>query len=88
MSASAEEMTQWATEAQAKYTDELIKLSNVQGTAVGLAKVEGHYTDIIALVVLVSVKLPENQLAPEDICPKELDGVRVDVQEIGVLTAQ
>lgn len=83
-----EDMTKRAQEAQTKYTEELIKKANVQGTAVGLAKVNGEYTDEIALVVLVSVKLPESQLEPEDICPKELDGVRVDVQEVGFLEAQ
>lgn len=85
---SSEEQTRHATEVQAKYTDELLKKANVQGTAVGLAKVDGEYTGAIALVVLVSQKVPEAQLAPEDICPKWLDGVRVDVQEVGFLTAQ
>ncbi len=83
-----EEMTQRAQAVQAKYTDELMEKANVQGTAIGLATEDGQYTDTIALVVLVSTKLPENQLAPEDIIPKELDGVRVDVQEVGFLQAQ
>ncbi len=83
-----EDKTKRAQEVQAKYTEELMEKANVQGTAVGLAKVNGEYTDEIALVVLVSVKLPESQLAPEDICPQELDGVRVDVQEVGFLEAQ
>ncbi len=85
---SAEEQTRHATEVQSKYTGELLDKANVQGTAVGLAKINGEYTDNIAVVVLVSVKLPEAELAPEDICPKSLEGVRVDVQEVGFLTAQ
>lgn len=88
MMTDSEEQTQHAVEVQEKYNDELMEKANVQGTAVGLAKKDGNYTDTIALVVLVSVKLPEAELAPEDICPKELEGVRVDVQEVGFLAAQ
>lgn len=88
MSDTAEDMTQRAVEVQSKYSDELMQKANVQGTAVGLAKVHGEYTDKIALVVLVSRKVPVSELAPEDIIPRELDGVPVDVQEIGFLTAQ
>ena len=72
---------------QAKYSEELMQRAHVQGTAVGLAKVDGKLTQIIAVVALVDEKLPESELAPEDICPKQLEGVRVDVQEVGVLRA-
>jgi hypothetical protein len=85
---SPEEQTAQATAAQTRHAEQLMRLANVQGTAVGLAKVKGQYTDQIALVVLVSVKLPLNQLAPEDVIPRDLDGVRVDVQEIGLISAQ
>ncbi|MBZ0293443.1 MAG: hypothetical protein K8L99_12825 [Anaerolineae bacterium] len=88
MTTESEAQTERAVEVQEKYSHELMEKANVQGTAVGLAKKEGNYTDIIAVVVLVSVKLPESELAPEDICPKELEGVRVDVQEVGFLSAQ
>jgi hypothetical protein len=36
----------------------------------------------------VSRKLPQTQLAPEEILPKEIDGVPVDVQEVGEVQAQ
>lgn len=72
---------------QAKYSEELMQRAHVQGTAVGLAKVGGKLTQIIAVVALVDEKVPESELAPEDICPKQLEGVRVDVQEVGVLRA-
>jgi hypothetical protein len=85
---NTEDPTERAKAVQARYTDELMRKANVQGTAVGLAQVNGEYTGEIALVVLVSRKVPASELAPEDIIPRELDGVRVDVQEIGEISAQ
>jgi hypothetical protein len=72
---------------QRKYTDELMRKKNVQGVAVGLARNNDTPTNEIALVVLVNRKVPWEQLAPEDRIPRELDGVRVDVQEVGDLRA-
>jgi len=87
MSTQDEQMARIA-EVQAKYTDELMRKAHVQGTAIGLAKEDGKYTSEIALVVLVDQKVPSSQLDPKDVIPKELEGVRVDVQEVGVLQAQ
>ncbi len=87
MSTQDEMMTRVA-EVQAKYTEELMRKAHVQGTAIGLAKVDGKYTDQIALVVLVDQKVPVSELDEKDIVPSELDGIRVDVQEIGFLQAQ
>lgn len=87
MSSQDERMAR-AAEVQARYTDELMRKANVQGTAIGLAKVNGKYTDQVALVVLVDKKVPSSLLDAKDIIPKELEGVRVDVQEVGVLQAQ
>lgn len=87
MSTQDDQMTH-ATEVQSKYTDELMRKAHVQGTAIGLAKVGGKYTSQIALVVLVDKKVPTSQLDAKDVIPQELDGVRVDVQEIGILQAQ
>jgi hypothetical protein len=72
---------------QRKYTDELMRKKNVQGVAVGLARNNDMPTNEIALVVLVNRKVPWEQLSPEDRIPRELDGVRVDVQEVGDLRA-
>lgn len=71
---------------QTKYVDDLMQKANVVGVGVGLAQQGGAPTDVPALVVLVTHKVPLAQLAPEDIIPKELDGVRVDVQATGVFT--
>ena len=77
-----------AQSVQAKYVDELMAKPYVVGVGIGLAKKDNTITQKVALIVMVSEKLPEAQLAPEDVLPKELDGVPVDVQEMGQFTAQ
>ena len=66
---------------------ELLRKANVVGVGVGYRRQRGQPTDTVALVVMVSRKLPREQLAPEDLLPRELDGVPVDVQEVGELRA-
>ena len=67
---------------------ELLKRANVIGIGVGYQKKEGNWTGQVALVVLVSKKLPAEQLLPKDRLPTSIDGVLVDVQEVGRLAAQ
>ena len=70
------------------YQAELMSKSNVVGVGVGLRQTGGETSNDVALVVMVSKKIPKAQLAPEDIIPSELDGVPVDVKEIGKIEAQ
>ncbi len=84
---SQDEMTAKATLVQNKYTGMLLKIPHVMGVAVGLEKKAGAYTGDVCLVVLVDQKQPLDSLSPQDMIPAELDGVCVDVQEIGVPTA-
>jgi hypothetical protein len=72
---------------QAKYADELMAFPNVVGVGIGFARKDHASTDEPAIVVMVSEKVPLAQLAPEDILPLELDGVRVDVQATGTFGA-
>ena len=83
----SEEMQRNITEVQAKYAGELMKKAHVVGVGVGMAKVNGAYTNEMALVVLVDKKVPMEELAPEDRIPSEIEGVRVDVNEVGVIEA-
>lgn len=83
----ANEQMRRASEVQQKYTDKLLKYPNVIGVAVGYISHGGQRTSEIGLVVMVDQKLPEAQLTTEDIIPRQLDGVRVDVQETGTFTA-
>ncbi len=75
------------TAVQAKYANQLMGKQNVVGVAVGRAKQGGRMTDELALVVLVEKKMPIDELSIENRIPPELDGVRVDVQETGIIEA-
>jgi hypothetical protein len=70
-----------------RYQDELMAKANVVGVGIGFRQQGGESTHQPALVVMVSKKVPEWQLSPEDVIPASLDGVPVDVQEIGELRA-
>jgi hypothetical protein len=73
---------------KARHESELMRKSNVVGVGVGFREKAGHLTDEIALVVNVIRKLPSSQLAPEDFVPREIEGVPVDVREIGEIRSQ
>ncbi len=66
----------------------LLAKANVVGVGVGYRVAHGRRTDIIALVVMVRRKVAASQLSPEDVIPPELEGVPVDVQEAGAISAQ
>lgn len=75
--------TRRAIRMQEKYGEQLMALPNVVGTAVGLRKRQGQFTDQVALVVMVERKLPRARLATAELVPQELEGVPVDVLETG-----
>lgn len=83
----AAEATQRARAVKQAYQAELMSKANVVGVGVGYLTRRGQPTDEIALVVMVSQKLPPEQLSPADLLPRQIDGVRVDVQEVGAVTA-
>lgn len=66
---------------------ELLSKANVVGVGIGYRTIGGQRTDDIALVVMVSKKVPSMELSPQDVLPDEIDGIPVDVQEVGTLTA-
>ncbi len=84
---SQDEKTAKAKLVQNKYTEMLLKIPHVMGVAVGLEKKGSTYTGEVCLVVMVDRKRPASELAPNEVIPSELDGVKVDVQEIGIPTA-
>ncbi len=69
------------------YEDELMAKANVVGVGVGYRQRSGERTDELALVVMVNKKVPEALLSPEDVIPTSLEGVPVDVQEVGEIRA-
>ena len=85
---SRQEAVQKAEAVKQTYEHMLLAKQNVVGVGVGLRQVQGVWTNTISLVVMVRKKLPASQLSPDDLIPAEIEGVPVDVQEVGELTAQ
>jgi hypothetical protein len=75
------------TSVQQRYQDFLLSIPHVVGVGMGFATMEGQLTQELSLVVMVDRKLPDEVLPPEYRIPKEIEGVRVDVQETGAFTA-
>jgi hypothetical protein len=66
---------------------ELLCKANVVGVGVGYRRQAGEATSNLALVVMVTNKLPAALLAEADRIPSMIDGVPVDVQEVGKIMA-
>lgn len=79
--------TQHAAQAQALHQEELLAKSNVVGVGVGYKESNGVETGEVAVVVLVEQKKPLAALQPWDTIPREVDGLRTDVMEVGYLRA-
>lgn len=81
------ERLQRAQAVKRKYEITLLQKKNVVGVGVGYRERAGRLTEEIAIVVNVSRKLPARMLAADDLIPETLDGVPVDVREVGALRA-
>ncbi len=66
---------------------ELFNRSNVVGYGQGYKEVGGVLTSERALIVMVSKKLPAEDLMPDDLVPLEIGGLPTDVMETGIFTA-
>lgn len=80
--------TEQAFQAQALHQDTLLDKQNVVGVAVGYKNATGETTGDVAVVVLVEQKKPLAALTAQDVIPKELEGMKTDVVEVGYLRAQ
>ena len=65
----------------------LMKYPNVVGVGVGEVFKDGKPTGEIGIVVYVSKKVPKEKLHPKHVLPREVKGIRVDVQESGRFVA-
>lgn len=66
----------------------LLAKANVVGVGIGFRQQQQTRTDDVVLVVMVERKIPRSQLAPDDVIPGQIEGVPVDVQEIGRIVPQ
>lgn len=69
--------------AQAEKETSILDKQNVVGVGVGYKKVGNEKTDTPALVAVVERKLPVSLLNTSDLVPDEINGVKVDVVELG-----
>ena len=65
-----------------QYEEQLMRRPNVTGVGIG----EKGGKEVIK--VFVTHKVPESSLRPEEIVPETLEEYEVDVEEIGIVTAQ
>lgn len=74
-------------EAQRRSQSDLLRRRGVVGVAVGYRNFKEQVTDELALAVLVQQKKPIEALSAADIVPRDVDGARTDVVEVGRLEA-
>jgi hypothetical protein len=79
--------TEQVFQAQAAIQETLLHRANVVGVAVGNKGDKTAPMSEPAVVVLVERKLPLAALSASDVIPKQVDGVRTDVYEVGYLRA-
>ena len=72
---------------KAKYEKKLLRKRNVVGVGIGLRQKDGESTGQMVLTVMVQQEQPPSKLWPWDRIPIELDGVPVDVQNVGTIKA-
>ena len=75
-------------EVKFRHEAELMRKPNVVGVGIGQRRREGHPTDELSLIVNVTRKMSEDELAPEDRIPERLEDVPVQVQAVGEIRAQ
>jgi hypothetical protein len=83
-----QDATQRAQAVKQAYASLLMSKANVVGVGVGFCQRAGERTGEIGLVVMVDRKLEASLINPQDMIPTEIDGVPVDVQEVGDLRVQ
>lgn len=64
-----------------------MRRANVVGVGVGLRTRGGRREREVAIVVMVRQKVPRTMLAEADVLPGQIDGVPVDVVEVGEISA-
>ncbi len=71
------------TALQNRVQESLLQYPNVVAVAEGTKMKNGQPTNTKCLVVYVSKKVPESKLKKAEIIPDEIDGIPLDVVEVG-----
>jgi len=64
-----------------KYQDELLAMANVKGIGIGYVRKNGQVTSEVGIIVYVGEKRPLSALSLDQVIPKNINGVWVDVVE-------
>ncbi len=70
-----------------RYAADLLNRRNVVGCGIGFKVSQGVRTEELSLIVSVTHKVDPSTLSAQDLVPTEVDGVRTDVVQTGVLRA-
>ena len=70
-----------------RHEEDLLKKKNVVGLGIGYKEVGCQKTKQLSLVVMVRKKEAPSQLEARDLVPSEIEGVPVDVKEVGEIVA-
>lgn len=70
-------------EVQSRHESALLRYPHVVGVSQGIRAKQGRPTGEPCLVVFVDQKIPAEKLDPGDVLPKEMEGIPVDVVEVG-----
>ena len=70
-----------AQTAKERAAERLRRYPNVVGVGVGYKNVQDQPTSTVSVRIYVDKKVPERELAPSEVVPKEVDGVPTDVIE-------
>jgi len=70
-----------------RHEEDLLKKKNVVGLGIGYKEVGCEKTEQLSLVVMVRKKELPSQLDAKDLVPSEIEGVPIDVKEVGEIVA-
>jgi hypothetical protein len=74
-----------ATDVKNRHEEELMARPGVIGVGVGFRAQGGASSSEVAIVVLVEKKRPPSELPPDQLLPREIEGIPVDVLETGTI---
>ncbi len=74
-------------EIRARHETKLMGYPNVVGVSEGFRSKQGKATSEACIVVYVEKKIPRDKLTKSDILPSQIEGVAVDVVQVGKVEA-
>ena len=77
-----------AKEVKNKYENDLMQKPGVAGVGLGLRHRGGDLTDEVVIVITVNKKFNMDELDTDEQIPPAIEGVPIDVKEVGQLTPE